>query len=125
MHDKNIVHGDIHLGNVLLFRDGKRVVAKWTDFGLGTAYRFDDKNFMSKLSAEDIHYMRENLRDGIRDDCRKFVKLLEQLWDRHLMDRHDKRTFELVLNMIKVIRNCDNLNEMSGHFSIMLRQRQS
>lgn len=35
LHDKNIVHGDVHNKNVLLFNPGSKLTAKWADFGSG------------------------------------------------------------------------------------------
>lgn len=35
LHSQNIVHGDVHCGNVLLFTEHNELVAKWCDFGLG------------------------------------------------------------------------------------------
>ena len=52
LHHNQIVHGDIHMGNVLIFTEelagGQNVVAKWVDFGLAYVNRKGEYLYRSR-----------------------------------------------------------------------------
>lgn len=93
LHNKRLTHGDIHLGNVLIFSkidNSRNLVAKWTDFGL--SQNFDTtKDDLLKLGrlfmdissyteyenydlGDAIDQMRQKLTNGEFEELNQLIK---------------------------------------------------
>ncbi len=54
LHQRDVIHGDVHTGNALLYRHDDELVAKWTDFGLG--YVGSNKQYrFRRIIGEDMN----------------------------------------------------------------------
>ena len=77
LHDYGISHGDIHLGNVLIFKNNDNIVAKWTDFGLAYVTSKNQFKYMTKYSNEES----VAIGNRFKTDCEKFGTVLENIWE--------------------------------------------
>ena len=53
LHDYGVVHRDMHTRNVLLFKENNKMVAQWTDFGLGVVIDKNEFKFKPQVSEEE------------------------------------------------------------------------
>ena len=119
LHDKNIAHGDIHMGNILVFKE-EDVIAKWTDFGLAFVSGKGEYTYNSRARQRQIQNM---LAKRIQTDCERFANIVWQIMRgrkrdqesqdiRHMIDRY--------WEMIDSLRKAKNLNEILQQYQDIL-----
>lgn len=82
LHSRDILHGDVHQGNVLIFYERGRAVPKWTDFGQGMVSD-SSKQYVFRTVLPKTNYSRRAAID-IKDMATIFqTSLLSQ---RHLCE---------------------------------------
>ena len=113
LHDMGITHGDIHLGNVLLFREDNRIVAKWADFGMGFIGQSD--RFLP-TSRQNL----SNLLMKKRRDCEKLAYVYRRIWDFYNPDIDSeelKQLGERFIQFIACVRDGRDLDSAQQQFS--------
>ena len=93
LHANNIVHGDIHDKNILLFQEEGRWVAKWTDFGSGCVSEAGNQYLYKRPISRDEYTIK--LREDIFRMGHQFKEILalrkmgepETQWEKQTLDQ--------------------------------------
>ncbi|XP_054160113.1 uncharacterized protein LOC128958306 [Oppia nitens] len=107
LHDNGIFHGDIHLGNVLIFHENNDLVAKWIDFGLSHVSNAG-RYVWNKFSDRDIER-------GLRKDVSELHSILWNCWRGRKMETElpdETKLCNEVMEMIKFVKRVHTLDEV-------------
>ena len=116
LHSKNISHGDVHTGNVLIFFEGDEIVGKWADFGLGNV----GSNKMYRFRMVKPHDMSNEFRIDITGMCTVFWGVLR---DRHQCrpeTPEEKNLFDQVIQMQRMMKTASSLWEVHQQYKHIL-----
>ena len=105
LHSKNISHGDVHTGNVLIFNETDGIVGKWSDFGLGNV----GSNKMYRFRMVKPHDMLNEFRNDITGMCLVFGSVLRGRHRCRPETPQDKDLFDQVIQMQKMMKTASSL----------------
>ncbi|XP_054159204.1 tyrosine-protein kinase Fyn-like [Oppia nitens] len=77
LHSNDIIHGDIHCGNVLLYSSGGTIATKWTDFGLGYVARNRQYRFRADITQD----IRQLMKNDVENMGRVIGIILDGRWN--------------------------------------------
>ena len=120
LHDSSIAHGDIHAGNVLIFKEDGDIVAKWTDFGLAFVSGKGEYIFNSKAKSRKTQRM---LAKRIEKDCKLFANILTEIWKNRKREKehdHVRQLCDRYTKIIDALKNVKNLDQILVQFKDIL-----
>ena len=117
------MHGDIHMGNVLIFNEDG-VIAKWTDFGNAYVSRRDEyffNVFNPRVRERQIQKLTD---ERIQTDCMRFANVVSQIWKgRKIEQEHDsvRQLANRHMRIIQALSRARNLDEVYDKFEDCLQ----
>ena len=117
-------HGDLHTGNILIFKDEKEgIIAKWCDFGCG----YDNGRGLIDFHTYDEtlreFLLKPELENRIWSDCQSFADIVEKIWEDRNEDEepHDVRALaDRHIRISYALKNVNNLNELLAQWGNFL-----
>jgi len=99
LHNYNIVHGDIKLSNILLFRNGKEYMAKISDFGLSKVLKTNSEFiYNSNVYTGEYKPPELDIHNGynLKSDIWALGKVFKKIYIPE--NEEDKKNFKILLN---------------------------
>ena len=116
LHSKNMAHGDVHSGNVLIFYEADEIVGKWADFGLGNV----GSNKMYRFRMVKPHDMNYEFRNDITGMFMVFWAVLRDRHQGRPETPQEKDLLDQVTDMQKMMKIASSLWEVHQQYKHIL-----